>query len=320
MDAPPVDWLVRDVLPAGGLGAVYGQPGSGKSFLAIDLCMALARGEQWFGHYVPHAVPVVYVALEGIGGFGQRLKAWSIAHGNAAPPERFRTITEAFDARRDTPDLCKAVRHYGQGQAGLIVIDTLNRSMPGADENSASDMGQLLGQCDEMRRQTGCAVLLIHHAGKDQSKGLRGHSSLTGAVDTAIEVVRDSACADDERSWEIVKSRDGQDGLIERFRLSLIETGVDAYGLPLPSLVVEPLDGPAPKKPKPLPASLQAVKPIFDLLSKENAAVTFAQLYIAFKAECGAQGKAVPKKFNLQRDYAKHFEVPQPGDDTIVSL
>lgn len=59
---PPVRWRVRGVLPQEGIAAIYGPPGSGKSFLALDMLAAIAAGRWWFGYRV-QAAPVLYIAL-----------------------------------------------------------------------------------------------------------------------------------------------------------------------------------------------------------------------------------------------------------------
>lgn len=46
---PPMRWLVRGCIPETGLGAIYGPPGSGKSFLVLDLMGAIAEGREAVG-------------------------------------------------------------------------------------------------------------------------------------------------------------------------------------------------------------------------------------------------------------------------------
>ncbi|GAB3626940.1 hypothetical protein GCM10027419_17910 [Pandoraea terrae] len=317
MSAPPMRWLVRDVLPATGLAALYGPPGSGKSFLLLDLCTAVASGTQWFGHFVKSPAPVVYAVLEGQGAFGNRLRAWRTEHNNTPLPERLRLMTDPLDLKKpgDVKDLCDAVLANG-GEGGLIVLDTLSRAAPGMDENSASDMGNLIAACSTIQQKTNSMVLVVHHTGKTEGKGLRGHSSLTGAVDTAIETSRNG----DYREWTVAKSRDSADGERHGFVLKLVTMGPDEYGQPVSSYVVAPMDGPAPPAKK-LPASLGQVKLVFDHLSKEAAPMKFGKLCEAVKAWYANQGNEKGfNKWNIRRDYAKHFGTDKPGDDTLVSL
>lgn len=232
-NAPSQRWMVQGVLPASGFAAVYGPSGSGKSFLVLDLCAAIADGIEWFGRRVC-AAPVTCVCLEGEAGLGKRVKAWSIRQQRNLP-DRLRFVTQPLDLRQPEAiaDLCAAVLAAG-GRDGLLVIDTLNRAAPGMDENSSSDMGELIAACNELQRTVGGVVMVVHHTGKDGAKGLRGHSSLLAALDAAIEVSRSDA----KRRWSIAKSKDDVDGALSEFHLRTVELGRDEYGDPVTSCVV----------------------------------------------------------------------------------
>ncbi|WP_321924531.1 AAA family ATPase [Burkholderia sp. BCC1998] len=235
LTAPPLRWMVQGVLPASGFAAVYGPSGSGKSFLVLDLCSAVAAGAEWFGRRA-HAGPVTYVCLEGEAGLSKRARAWN-AHRGMPLPDRLNFVTQPVDLRQpeDVADLCAAVLSAG-GRDGLLVIDTLNRAAPGTDENSSVDMGHLIEACKEAQRRLGGVVLLVHHTGKDGTKGLRGHSSLYAALDAAIEVSRN----DGRREWSVAKSKDDADGGRNAFALRVVELGDDEHGEPVTSCVVEP--------------------------------------------------------------------------------
>lgn len=234
VDAPPLHWLVRGVLPAAGLAALFGASGSGKSFLALDLGAAVAAGgAEWFACRVKSA-PVVYVALEGEAGFSQRVKAWQLHHGRNLPGA-LRFVMQALDLRNaaDVSEIAEAVTAAGAA-GGLLVIDTLNRAAAGADENSVVDMGAIIAAAKELQAKLGGLVLLVHHSGKDASKGLRGHSSLHAALDAAIEVSR----TDDRRDWRIAKAKDGDDGKAHPFKLDVVEIGEHDDGEPMTSCAV----------------------------------------------------------------------------------
>lgn len=234
LTAPPLRWMVQGVLPASGFAAVYGPSGSGKSFLVLDLCTAIAAGAGWFGRRA-NAAPVTYVCLEGEAGLSKRARAWS-AHRGMPLPNHLRFVTQSLDLRQpdDVADLCAAVL-AASGRDGLLVIDTLNRAAPGTDENSSVDMGHLIEACKEAQRRLGGVVLLVHHTGKDGTKGLRGHSSLYAALDAAIEVSRN----DGRREWSVAKSKDDADGGRHGFALRIVELGDDEHGEPVTSCVVE---------------------------------------------------------------------------------
>jgi putative DNA primase/helicase len=228
-DLPPLAWRVRGVLPAVGLAALYGPSASGKSFLAFDMAAAIAEGCRWFDSRV-EAAPVVYAALEGEAGFKLRAQAWEVSRGRSLPAA-LRMMLQPFKLTepQDVADLAAVV------PAGAVVmVDTLNRAAPTADENSSRDMGEILEAAKTLQAATGGLVVMVHHTGKNAAAGLRGHSSLFAAMDAAIEVSRDG----DRREWKVAKAKDGQDGDAHPFKLRIEPMGEDAQGEPLTSCVV----------------------------------------------------------------------------------
>lgn len=232
-DRPRLRWRVKNVLPQTGLAALIGPSGSGKTFLALDLVAAVAHGKSWFGNRV-HSSPVAYVALEGEAGIANRVTAYEIRNHQRLP-DHFRVIFERFEllSIADVPALAETLIEAGMND-GVIVIDTLNRAAAGADENSSADMGQLIAALTELQVRVGGLILIVHHTGKDATKGARGHSSLFAALDACIEVAR----TDDRREWRIGKSKDGEDGKEHLFRLEVVEIDEDEDGDPVTSCVI----------------------------------------------------------------------------------
>lgn len=260
-NAPPMRWLVRGVLPVDGLAALYGASGSGKSFLILDMGCAVAGGDaEWFGRGVTQS-PVTFVCLEGEAGIGKRAKAWSLHH-NRPLPDALRFIAEPFDLLSgDVPELAKAVI-AGGGAGGVLILDTLNRAAPGADENSSVDMGNLIAAAKQLQSLIGGLVLLVHHSGKDAAKGLRGHSSLFAALDCVVEVIK----TDTRRAWSVAKSKDDVTGDAHPFKLEIVPVGTDDDGEEITSCVVLP-DGsgePIPNKRPTLGANQAIARKVLD--------------------------------------------------------
>ncbi len=234
---PPLEWRVRGVLPAVGVAALFGPSASGKSFLGFDLAAFIAEGRDWFGRRVK-AAPVVYLALEGEAGFKLRAEAWEQANGRTLPPG-LRLVLQGFKLAGDVPDLAAAIL-AAVGAGAVVFVDTLNASAPGMDENGPADAGLILESAKALQRLTAGLVVLVHHTGKDASKGMRGHSSLFAAMDGAIEVTRDG----DRREWKVAKSKDGADGEAHPFRLEPVNLAPDDEGEAVTSCVVRRDDSP----------------------------------------------------------------------------
>ena len=243
---PPLQWSIKGVLPKHGVAAIYGASGSGKSFLVLDMLQKLAAGGDWFGRKVKPC-NVIYCALEGEGGIAGRVAAYRIRHGSTSSNIRYLVQPFSLLDGGDIEDLAKSIKAAGQG-ADVIVLDTLNRAAPGADENDSKSMGLIIAASKVLQALIGGLVVLVHHTGKDASKGLRGHSSLHAALDAAIEVRRDG----ERREWLIAKSKDGEDGDAHPFKLEVVELGTDEDGDPVTSCTIKELDAnDVPGKTKP---------------------------------------------------------------------
>jgi hypothetical protein len=216
---PPMEWVVRGLLPRAELAVIYGESGSGKSFLALDLCAAITRGIEWRSKRTARG-RVVYVCAEGAGGFKARLKAYARGHTVelAELPSVISDAPNLLDPK-DAAAITQAI--LGWGQVDVIVIDTLSATTPGGNENSGEDMGLVLSHCKFLHRKTGALVVLIHHSGKDATRGARGWSGLRAAADAEIEITRNG----DYRSATVTKMKDGSDGESLSFKLRVIELG-----------------------------------------------------------------------------------------------
>ena len=253
-----VNWLIKNILGEGDLGVIYGEPRAGKTFFALDMAMHVALGRDWQGRKVRRG-GVLYIGLEGWRGLQNRAIAQLLqygeevdANGQSVPVAVWSAQLDLCRSKEDVRDLIAAIHKLSSQidvPISLVVIDTLARAMGGGDENAPGDMGALLRNIAEVQQRTGAHVLLVHHVGKDKARGPRGHSSLFGAVDTAIEVVRGKGTGDSEAKLNKVK--DAEDGITFSFRLQQVELELDDDGDPITTCIVEhtgvAADSPSPK-------------------------------------------------------------------------
>jgi archaellum biogenesis ATPase FlaH len=239
VDLDAVD-LVEGAIPTAGLVVFFGGPGSGKTALAVDLAAHIATGLPWFGRDIA-AAPTLYVAAEAPASTERRLVAWKVRHEVAELPLAVVQSTVNLLAGDATAVLAVAreVERQRGAPVALIVIDTLARAM-GGDENAAADMSAFVAACDQLREATGAAVVVVHHSGKDEARGARGHSALKGAVDVEIEV---TAKEGQPRVARVAKLRDGPEGECFAFTLDSVELGEDRRGRMVTSAVVAEVEG-----------------------------------------------------------------------------
>lgn len=182
-------WLIPNVLPAAGIGMIYGESGSYKSFLALDMALCLAFGipGQWGAPPVKN--DVLFLAGEGpVATAKKRWPAWmewqNIEFRN---DHRFLIKDRVpFYTDSDAWEHVKADLAELNAKPALIVIDTLTRLITGLDENSAKDASMITNFMEQLARYYECFVLAIHHTGKDQNKGARGSSAFYANMDTVI--------------------------------------------------------------------------------------------------------------------------------------
>jgi hypothetical protein len=239
----PVEWLVDSIIPKRSFVALYAPPASYKSFISLDLAEAIATGRDWMGYRIPKKGAVLYICGEGHGGMGARVKACKIQ--NKSPDGANLYIIRAQLNLRSSPEdfaeLLDAINDLIaeiDEPLEIIILDTLMRmSGGGFNENSSEDMGAFITQAGKLQEIFECALMVIHHSGKDVTKGLRGHSSLLGAVDTELEIQRqDSVINSADTSvignaiLTVSKQKDGADSIQIGIEIVLVEIGTSDLG------------------------------------------------------------------------------------------
>ncbi|MCK3625976.1 helicase RepA family protein [Escherichia coli] len=190
-----LDYVVKGVIPANSLCSTYGASGSYKSFLACSWACHVATGIPWGGRRVVHGA-VMYVVGEGGIGVPRRIKAWELV--NSEQVKNLYLVNRPIfpAAPSDVDEMVIAARQVEQETGKpvrMIILDTLARCFGGSDENDARDMGAFVHGCDELKRRTGATVLVIHHSGKDETKGARGSSAFRAALDAEYRIRREGA-------------------------------------------------------------------------------------------------------------------------------
>lgn len=184
--APPTP-LVPGLLYQDSPAWLFGRPGCGKSFVALDIAGCVATGEQWQGFGPIESGPVLYLVAEGASGIKQRVRAWEASMRRKMTGVHFLPVAvqasnaTAWQALVDLAAELKPV---------LIVVDTQARISVGMEENSNTEMGQLVDRIERLRKSSKACVLTVHHTGRDGDH-LRGAVAIDGAATTTIKVEKD---------------------------------------------------------------------------------------------------------------------------------
>ncbi len=314
-DLSPPAFLISGMLEADSLVSLVGQPGSGKSFLALDWACCIATGRAWMDRNTKQGT-VFYLAGEGRYGLKRRLMTW-MDHNGPIPPDRLHFSNQAI-ALTETAYIQKtyeAIDEIAQrtgAEPSLIIVDTLARHFGAADENSTQGMSLFVSMLDSLRAQWGCTVMIVHHTGKDASKGARGNSALMGALDASFLVEMDEEkriCLSNQ------KMKDGETPPAQHMTLLsqrvvlpnghelLHDDGVT----PVTSCILIPTDPPdggqPPKKPTSSAKEDAAIKAYFELLAKVTEEVERLGLDQQHLRVCVSEWAALCKsdKYRLSR-------------------
>lgn len=239
--------FVEGLLGVGASSVVYGPSNVGKSFWILNLAVSVANGSPFRDDLEVDQGAVLYLALEGRGGMLNRLESLRRRGANNVETPLFVSFDHVdltgvpskncATYGQIVADTCRKIEREQGVSFKLIIVDTLSRAMAGGDENSGRDMMIAVGEIDLIRGETGAHVLIIHHSGKDETRGARGSSTLRAAVDTEIELSRPEGSL--ITTARVTKQRDFPIGKPMPFSLEVVELGVDRRGNPITSCVVK---------------------------------------------------------------------------------
>jgi len=236
------DYIIKSLFGRGQLIVVYGDWGQGKSTVVVDLLAHAAAGMRYRDHRVRVEPGLyMYVAAESARSAKLHFLAWREENLSESREvriplaiiERSPDLLNRVDVEALIETLQKICRETGLPLMA-VAFDTLARATPGSKED-AEDFGEVVGAADRIIHETGAAVLLVHHSGKDFTKGTRGHSSLSGAADVILSVA--------DGVLTVEKSRDGPAGAKFPFQLVPVEIGLDGDGDPVMTTVIRHVEG-----------------------------------------------------------------------------
>lgn len=187
--APDPQWLIPNVMQVASTVLLLGPSRSYKSFLALDVALAIASGRETFGAAPSANGVVIYAAAEGRIGLKKRRNAWKIARDVSGIPDFYVTPAPMIAIASEVQEFGDEIAKRLAGRpCRLIILDTLSKVMAGLNENDARDANQMVKFCDSLAEAFGCTVIVIHHTGKDAERGARGSSAYFAGFDTVLEV------------------------------------------------------------------------------------------------------------------------------------
>ena len=227
---------------------VFGPQGGSKTAVMLDLALHCVNGKQWLGRETSSG-KIIYVCGEGGGKvLANRIDAWVKYHGieDISLIDDLLRVTEFPVHMLDGESVDEFVDMLRQeGDALLIIVDTLSANFGSGDENSVSDMGKFLNAIRAIRLQTDAGVCVVHHTGHHDQSRPQGSNKIRRDVDIELLVNRDIK---DENLFGILgggtlKNRNGPGCGMIAYRLHEVTLDErDHFGNPLSSIVVVSTD------------------------------------------------------------------------------
>lgn len=191
-DLDPPEWKIGGVIPAHGTSAIYGPPGSLKTFACLDMGLSIASGMEWQGRDTKPG-RVLYIAGEGQYGISRRVLGWCHHHEIDISRPRFSLIPQSVAMPSgELDELLRAIDTMPEPPT-FIALDTITRMFGAGSQNKDDDMAGYIRATERLGAHCGAHVMSVGHSGKDKDRGLFGSMLLTGALDTMICVTRDEA-------------------------------------------------------------------------------------------------------------------------------
>ncbi len=237
-----IDWLIKGIIEVHTLAMVFGAPGSGKSFIALDMACSVATGLECLGHPTVQGA-VFYIAGEGKNGLGKRLRAWEIENNIkllghplyiSSRPAQFYDQESAQEVEAAIEDMAR----QNNIVPNLIIIDTLARNFGGGDENQTTDMNKFIQHVDLVKDKWSATALVVHHTGLQEQHRARGSIALKGAMDHEYRVEKEGNLI----TFSNTKEKDNEQSGQKFLTLKKVELGIFDDREPLTSCVVVPSD------------------------------------------------------------------------------
>jgi len=187
------EYLLKGIIEPRQVSIWFGPAGNGKTFLMLHLAYAIAQGREVFSRRVRQA-RTLYMALEGRGGIDKRICAMLDRYGGTQAFGRSATLVELLQVDRNVTRINQAhvdalIATMREHSIKLLIIDTTNLTLGGADENDNSTMGLLMRAAGDIAEATDGHVALVAHSPKSGiDGGPRGGGAQKGNADLVVSI------------------------------------------------------------------------------------------------------------------------------------
>lgn len=270
INATAPNFLINDILETDSHGILGGASMAFKTFADLRIVYSICTGADFMGHSVYKTGKVLYVCGEGEGALARRLKALQIAESDFNGNLLVLKSNISIDNKVDMDRLKFAIMII---KPALVVFDTFASLVSETDENAPYQVAKALRLIKETCRNGYTSSLIVHHYGKDATKGMRGASNFINDMDFAIEMTRATDSMITTMSCK--KMKDGENFQDIHMEAIVVELGLTRQdGKVTTSLVLKMADyvpSENKSKGKPLdPTSQNILSAIFTAIEKHG--------------------------------------------------
>lgn len=241
--------LIKELFDQNSLVMLYGPPNSGKSFITLDIGVAIASNQpQWDQFKIKKQMGVLVVCGEAGQSYGKRVQAvrnkYNIQSNTPYATVPFAHLDNYYDLFGDKDHLKEIednvleLEKKSGIKCGLIIVDTLSSTFGCGNENDSKDARIYLNNLRILAEKLSLTILIVHHTGKEEGSGARGSSVFLGDVDTQLCVQAVKKGAKWERTLVSTKQRDSDRDKTTRFGLNIVELAKDEEGDPITTCTV----------------------------------------------------------------------------------
>jgi hypothetical protein len=179
--AKEASWLIDGLWGEEAVGILGGEPKCCKSFLSLDMAVAISSGQPCLGRYrvANPGLVLLYAAEDSPRIVKNRLIGVAAARGVSLAACDIQVITSErlrLDQQSDIDALSETVAAL---RPRLLILDPFVR-LHRIDENSSSEVAVILGNLRQMQKRHKTSILVVHHA-KKSGGGMRAGQALRGS-------------------------------------------------------------------------------------------------------------------------------------------
>ena len=180
-DPPRVPWIVEGFAAVGAVTVLVGDPGIGKSYVALSMASNASCGVPVLGMNTTISEVAYLDAENGAGEMHRRIVSLGL-RSNA----KVAIASNGFDLRSQMYEVEDAV---APATVRLLILDSFRSLFPNVDENDSASVSDALVPIQHLAREYGVAVILLHHRSKHG--GLRGSTAFQSTAEIVVHLAKE---------------------------------------------------------------------------------------------------------------------------------